>query len=411
MSRTLDVYFLGVLAGKLHQDSSGVLGFQYDAAWLERSDAIALSQSLPRQSEPFGANVCHGFFGGILPEEAKRDLIAKNLGISKKNDFAMLAEIGGECAGAISFLPEGQNPGVEATQYLPLSETDLAAILKDLPKRPLMAGEEGIRLSLAGAQDKITVYYSKDGFAVPLNGAPSTHILKPAIEHYADTVLNEYLCLKLAGAIGLPVADADILKIGNMQVLSVRRYDRVLHKDDSVERLHQEDFCQSLGIPSEMKYQSEGGVSLKQAFDLLRSVSTVPVLDLQIMLDAVIFNYLIGNHDAHGKNFSLLYREGTTRLAPLYDILSTAYYPELSRKMAMKISSKYKPEDVFPRHFAQLAGDTGLTRSMVLKRVPYLADKILHELATMDVAEAQKLSAFIQGRIAGIKGRFAKYCV
>ena len=271
-----------------------------------------------------------------------------------------------------------------------------------------MAGEEGIRLSLAGAQDKITVYRSKDGFAVPLNGAPSTHILKPAIEHYEDTVLNEYLCLKIAGAIGLPVADADMLDIGGIQVLCVKRYDRILQDDGSVRRLHQEDFCQALGIPSEMKYQSEGGVSLKQAFDLLRAVSTVPAIDLQRLLDAIIFNYLIGNHDAHGKNFSLLYDGGTTRLAPLYDILSTAYYPELFKKMAMKIGSKYKPEDVFPRHFARLADNTGLTSSMVLKRVPLLANKVLHEIEPMESADTEKLIAFIKARIKSIKARFSK---
>ena len=408
MSKLLDVYFLGNLAGQLRQDTSGVLEFQYETAWLENSDAIAFSQSLPLQSEPFGPAICHGFFGGILPEEAKRELIAKNLGISKKNDFAMLAEIGGECAGAISFLPTDKALRAGKPQYRLLSEVYLATVLKDLPKRPLMAGEEGIRLSLAGAQDKITVYQSEGKFAVPLHGAPSTHILKPAIEQYEDTVLNEYLCLKLAGAVGLPVADAEMLELGDMQVLSVKRYDRILNDNGAVERLHQEDFCQAFGVPSEMKYQNEGGISFKQAFDLIRRVSAVPVIDLQHMLNAVIFNYLIGNHDAHGKNFSLLYQEGTIRLAPLYDLLSTAYYSQLSGKMAMKIGSKYKPEDIYPRHFAQLADEAGLTAPMVLRQVPFLADKILNELAKMETAETEKLTTFIRGRIKGIKVRFVE---
>jgi len=265
MTRILDVYLLEHFVGQLTQNDSGELGFSYRAEWLGNSQAVPLSQSLPLQTEPFLNPQCHGFFGGILPEEAKRERIAKNLGISKKNDFAMLAEIGGECAGAVTFLPEGQSLATDALSYRALSEEGLAEVLRDLPKRPLLAGEEGIRLSLAGAQDKITVHRSKDGFAIPMNGAPSTHILKPAIERFEDTVLNEAVCMKLAKAIGLPVADIEILDIEDMQVLSVERYDRLIG-EGAIQRLHQEDFCQALGIVSEMKYQNEGGVSLQQAF-------------------------------------------------------------------------------------------------------------------------------------------------
>ncbi|PCJ50894.1 MAG: hypothetical protein COA74_00005 [Gammaproteobacteria bacterium] len=252
MARTLDVYLLANFVGQLTQNDSGELGFLYAVAWLENSQAVPLSQSLPLQEEPFSNPDCHGFFGGILPEEAKRERIAKNLGISKKNDFAMLAEIGGECAGAVTFLSEGQPIVTDTLDYKALSEQGLAEVLRDLPKRPMLAGEEGIRLSLAGAQDKITLHRSQDGFAIPMNGAPSTHILKPAIERFEDTVLNEAVCMKLAKAIGLAVADVEILDIEDMQVLSVERYDR-LQDSGKIQRLHQEDFCQALGIVSQGK--------------------------------------------------------------------------------------------------------------------------------------------------------------
>ncbi len=406
MARTLDVYLLEHFVGQLTQNDSGELGFSYTAEWLESPQAIPLSQSLPLQAEPFLNPDCHGFFGGILPEEAKRERIAKNLGISKKNDFAMLAEIGGECAGAVTFLPEGQSLATDAANYRDLSEEGLAEVLRDLPKRPLLAGEEGIRLSLAGAQDKITVHRSKDGFAIPMNGAPSTHILKPAIERFEDTVLNEAVCMKLAKAIGLPVADVEILDIEDMQVLSVERYDRLIG-EGAIQRLHQEDFCQALGIVSEMKYQNEGGVSLKQAFGLLRSVSAVPVIDLQNLLDAVIFNYLIGNNDAHGKNFSLLYRAGQIRLAPFYDLLCTVYYPELATKMAMKIGGKYKPDDVYARHFEKLADEAGLSKPMVLKQVAVIAGKILGSLEAIEaeMPASSKLIDFIRQRVGSLKER------
>ena len=171
--------------------------------------------------------------------------------------------------------------------------------------------------------------------------------------------------------------------------------------DGNIVRLHQEDFCQALGVVSEMKYQSEGGVSLKQAFGLLRAVSRVPAIDLQNLLDATVFNFFIGNNDAHGKNFSLLYESGTVRLSPFYDLLSTVYYPELSDTMAMKIGGEYTPENIYPRHFEKLAEDAGLSKPMVLKRVPLIADKILTALTEVgsEVPGASKLIEFIGGYI------------
>jgi len=401
MARILDVYLQDQFVGQLTQNDSGELGFSYHADWLASDKAMPLSQSLPLQDAVFGKRDCHGFFGGILPEEIKRERIAKNLGISKKNDFAMLAEIGGECAGAVTFLPEGQGLAGDPSSYRPLSEGSLAEVLRELPKRPLLAGEEGVRLSLAGAQDKITVHRSAEGFAIPMNGAPSTHILKPAIERFEDTVLNEAVCMTLAKAIGLPVAPVEVLKIEDMQVLSVERYDRVV-TDGEIRRLHQEDFCQALGIRSEMKYQNEGGVSLKQAFDLLRSVSAVPVVDLQYLLNAVIFNFLIGNNDAHGKNFSLLYLDGQTKLAPFYDLLCTVYYPGLATKMAMKIGGKYHPDDVYLRHFEKLAVEAGFSKPMVIKQVSVIADKILHSLEAVEreIPKSTALITFIRERVS-----------
>jgi serine/threonine-protein kinase HipA len=405
MARMLDVYLLGNFVGQLSQNDRGEMGFLYAPKWFENPQAVPLSQSLPLQDRPFLNPDCHGFFGGILPEEAKRERIAKNLGISKKNDFAMLAEIGGECAGAVTFMSAGQS--LATPDYRALSEQELAEILRDLPKRPLLAGKEGIRLSLAGAQDKITVHRSNDGFAIPMNGAPSTHILKPAFERYENTVLNEAVCMRLAKTSGLPVADVEILEIEGMQVLSVERYDRLLHEDGTVKRLHQEDFCQALGIVSEMKYQSEGGVSLKQVFDLLRSVSSVPVIDLRHLLNVVIFNYLIGNNDAHGKNFSLLYNDGKIRLAPFYDLLCTVFYPELATKMAMKIGGKYEPDEVHARHFEKLADEAGLSKPMVLKQVAVVADKVLSAISDVeaDLPNSAKLIAFICERVNRLKGR------
>jgi serine/threonine-protein kinase HipA len=156
MARSLDVHLFGDLVGHLAQDGAGRVSFQYMESWVNKPGATPLSPSLPLRKERFRTKECCGFFAGILPEEAQREIIARNLGISARNDYAMLERIGGECAGAVTFMPAGQALPESDYGYRKLSAQELATILRELPKRPLLAGETGIRLSLAGAQDKGT---------------------------------------------------------------------------------------------------------------------------------------------------------------------------------------------------------------------------------------------------------------
>lgn len=417
MARTLDVYLHNVLVGNLIQDAGGQMVFEYVESWLNAPGAAPLSQSLPLRKKRFTRKECRGFFAGILPEESKREIIARNLGISARNDYAMLERIGGECAGAVTFIPTGEELPEHNYGYRTLSSREFAALLRELPKRPLLAGEEGIRLSLAGAQDKLPVRIEGGDICLPLGGAPSTHILKPAVDRFEDVVFNEALCMKLAAAAGLPVAPVETRTVDGMAYLLVERYDRTHHKiaegAPALERIHQEDFCQALGIVSETKYQKEGGPSLKQCFALLREVSSSPVVDLARLLDAVIFNYLAGNNDAHGKNFSLLYHGVGTdnlqiRLAPLYDIVSTIYYPELSHDMAMKIGGEYSSEKVMPVNFERLAEDAGLAKPIVKRRVPELAGAAIASLAKIEIASpaAEAVAALIRKRCDGVRDRF-----
>ena len=186
------------------------MAFAYAESWLTQAGAIPLSHSLPLRKGRFNCNECRGFFAGVLPDESKREIIAKNLGISARNDFAMLEQIGGECAGAVTLIPMGDSLPERNYGYRPLTGEKLAEILRLLPCRPLMAGDEGIRLSLAGAQDKIAVLVANDQISIPLGGAPSTHIMKPAIERFEGIVLNEAFCMKLARVIGLHTAQAEV---------------------------------------------------------------------------------------------------------------------------------------------------------------------------------------------------------
>lgn len=394
MARNLDVYLNRDKVGTLSQDDQGDLGFQYEETWLKNPKAVPLSQSLPLQNDSFDRVASRPFFGGILPEADQRDAIAANLGISKKNDFAMLEQIGGECAGAVTFLPFGDPLPEHDHSYLKLDEATFAHTLRKLPTRPLLAGEDGIRLSLAGAQTKLAIFRSPTGeISVPLGGAPSTHIVKPAFKDYETIVRNEAFCMRLAKAVKLDVANVETGRADGLEYLLVERYDRKTEATNVV-RLHQEDFCQAMGYV--LKYQNEGGPSLQKCFDLVRNVSSRPVVDLRALLDAVLFNVLIGNNDAHGKNFSLIYDRGV-RLAPLYDLICTVAYPDLSRKMAMKIGSRYEFETVLPRHFEAMAEEAKLSKTIVLSRLKQMAQMVIANLDSVSPT-APEIASIIHAR-------------
>jgi serine/threonine-protein kinase HipA len=359
----------------------GRLSFKYSPDWLTQPNAVALSQSLPLAPATFDDHQCRAFFAGLLPEGNLRRLIAQQCQVSSQNDFALLSAIGGECAGAITFVPVGRSmitaeqAGVEW-----LDELQLMDLLDELPRRPMLAGRDGIRLSLAGAQDKLPVVFDGERIGLPKGGQPSTHILKPAIAALEGSVINEGFCLALAQAMGMLTAQAQIFSANDRQVLLVARYDRREGQGGQPARIHQEDFCQALGVVPEMKYQNEGGPDLKACFDLLRKATRPSAPQVLRLLDAVVFNALVGNHDAHAKNFSLLYagksKAEPTTLAPLYDMLSTAVYDHLTPKMAMKLGSRYKFSEVQARHWDQFAQAAGLSKAQTKKRMLRMAQDL-----------------------------------
>lgn len=389
MERHLEVWLFGAHVGTLSQ-IDGRLSFAYAPG-----ATTALSQSLPIRPEPFDDRATRPFFAGLLPEGGKRKQIAKTLQVSSQNDYALLDSLGGECAGAVTLLGPGQSPPATDAPFEVrwLDHAKLIQVLDEMPLRPMRAGEDGLRLSLAGAQDKLPVVLDGDGIRIglPINGSPSTHILKSPIAGIDGSVFNEAFCMALAGALKLDVARTQIQSIadGGQQrhYLLVERYDR--KATVPIQRLHQEDFCQALGIVSEHKYQNEGGPSLAQAFALLRSATRPSAPNTLKLLDFVVFNALIGNHDAHGKNFSLLYTPAAGAvLTPLYDALCTAVYPTLTEKMAMKIGSKYKFSEVFSRHWEQFATEAALSNPQAKKRILDIA-KRLPDLARATQATLQ----------------------
>lgn len=392
MSDVLQVYLHDRLVGCLWLGEGRRIAFQYDEGWLADEHAIPLSLALPLRAEAYEDDSARPFFANLLPEAELRRVIARRLGLSEGNDFGLLEAIGGECAGAVSLLPEGGALG-KGGEYRTLSDEELNALIRDLPRRPLLAGENEFRLSLAGVQNKLPVYYDRETERVclPKGNAPSLQILKPPIERLAHTVENETFCMQLAARLGLPVPAATILN-REVPLYLVDRYDRV-SSAAAIERLHQEDFCQALGIPPDMKYEKEGGPTLQACFALLRQRSIQPVADAKALLAWVVFNYLIGNADAHGKNVSLLLGEQGPQLAPFYDLMCTAVYLELTDKLAMRIGGEERPAWVIDRRWKQFASEVGIGYKVVKNTLQAMSEKIVPESQALQKAFAAQYGA------------------
>ncbi|ASY73668.1 type II toxin-antitoxin system HipA family toxin [Sinorhizobium fredii] len=383
--RVLNVWWDGRIVGQFTQDRHGDIGFAYSEAWLDDENTLPLSASLPKRAEPFSRRECRPFFGGLLPEESQRLVTAQALGVSPANDFALLDRLGGDVAGALQLLPEDQEP-IEAgslpdQQPTPLDEAGIVRILDALPTRPLLAGQEGLRLSLAGAQSKVPLVLIDGELALPVSGQATTHILKPPIARFPGTTENEAFVMRLAAAIGLDVAPVEPRSANGRPFLVVERYDRYRDADGVVHRIHQEDFCQALGVPPETKYASEGGPTFKDCFELLRRVSARPATDVLKLLDAAIFNLVVGNADAHGKNFSILYDDQGPKMAPLYDLLSTVAYPDLSPKMAMRIGKRVTLAEMDADGWQTFAKEAGVGLPLVRRRITNLVDSTAEAVA------------------------------
>lgn len=382
---TLRVWWDRRQAGALCIDQGGAMHFAYSAEWLADGHAPPLSQAMPKRGEAFDDRVCKAVFGGLLPEESQRMAIARALGVSPDNPFRLLQALGGDVAGALSFLPAGEEPLQDDTvgDPEPLDEGELAALIDRLPAAPMLAGEGGARLSLAGAQSKLPVVLTKDGrIAVPRPGEPSTHLIKPEPERFVGLAANEAFCLALARAVGLDAARAEWREVQGRPLLLVERYDRV-SVGGRTQRLHQEDFAQALAVPSNRKYAAEGGPTFLDSFALLRSAATRPAREVLKLTDAAIFNLIVGNADAHAKNYSLLrLQTGEVVLAPLYDLVATHIWKELSPRLAMRFGRAATIEELGKDNLERFAEDAGLPVPFVKRRLFQVAEALTKEIAT-----------------------------
>lgn len=373
---TLVVYSCGRRVGTLDMAANEPFyGFTYDSAYLSSADAMPLSLSLPLQQARFDGAHSLPFFEGLLPEGDVRASVARQLGISDRSPAKLLRALGKDCSGDVAVLEEDdpyQPPADDL--YSPLHD-GLARIAAN-PFGEISQLRAKGRLSLAGGQEKIALYHDERkpierGWWIPMAGSPSTHIVKPQVhEAYPALAENEFFCMSLAKRIGIDVAQTNLLDLGR-SILVVKRFDREktdITNDDGLvvyRRLRQEDFCQALGFDSSRKYEADGGPCLADINRLLLMKSAHYMQDRDALMRLAIFNYLIGNCDAHAKNYSAMLGRGTMiRLAPAYDLVSTTVYDgsfgsRLSREMGMRIGAHSNIDRINVEDFTLLAHDLG----------------------------------------------------
>ena len=360
------------------QANEPFFGFTYDNEYLAQPTVLPLSLSLPLTESRYSGIQAAPYFEGLLPEGDARNIISRRLGIPRNNSVKLLQALGRDCAGDISIIDENEYPAPnsESDDNIQMySELDGGLLsIATRPHEEISRLQEETRLSLAGAQEKIALYHNEDkpiheGWYVPLSGSPSTHIIKPGIldSRYPHLALNEFLCLRTAAKCEINTANVDILFPENPLVI-VRRYDR-LYSDEKtgglrkVTRLHQEDSCQACGINSNMKYEHDGGPGFSKVHNILATHAKRPDIEIEMFMKWGLFNYLIGNCDAHAKNISILHNmDGRVSLAPTYDIISTAVYSKtfgskLSRSMGMKYGQHENIDRINAEDFILFARD------------------------------------------------------
>jgi len=377
MNRALTVYYGRSEVGQLGLSPSGRMVFEYATAWKSATDPFPISVSLPLSGGWTPGETDHRFFANLLPEADAREVVCRALGVSIENDFLLLERLGGECAGALSLYPNGQQPP-EGGTYRRITDEELhTAATTRLPLVWQMI-EGALRLSLAGGQSKWAVFVQDGQLFFPQGSVASSHILKFKSALFKGLPYNEAYVTFLASRLGLetmpvrPTADYSLTP----------RYDR-FPTDRGLGRYHQEDFCQALGIAPRLKYQAEGGPDLRACAGLIRRHSTLPSADLQILIRWQILNLLLGNSDGHAKNISWLYRYGQRRLAPAYDLVCTRVYPGLSPNLGMSIGTQFDPGHVGHDDWNTMADQLDVKPALILRTLEELCQRLDGELSAL----------------------------
>ncbi len=334
-----------------------------------------LSLSMPLTDEPYPQGLVSAFLDGLLPEGESRRVIARDFGLPENDTFGLIRALGRDCAGALVIQPVDDPPPPFATTVTAelLTDDEIAGLVANLRSAPLGVGGR-VRISLAGVQEKLLLTRMPDGrWGRPVDGTPSTHILKPEVAAYPHTVENEAFCMRMAQRLGIVAAGIETIVIGGRKLIVVERYDRSVDPDGRVHRFHQEDFCQAIGVPPSRKYQEDGGPSLRQMAGIVQAVASFA--SVEALLRIVALNIVLGNGDAHAKNFSLVYDSpGRLRLAPAYDLMSTLAYGD--SRLAMYIDNVRRMDRVTADRIVNEAVGWGMSRLRATDIIDQLIDAV-----------------------------------
>jgi serine/threonine-protein kinase HipA len=375
MANELTVWLYGDQVATIDSDRRGPR-LTYTPTALERYElgTPLLTLALPVSPRPYPQGVVRSYLDGLLPEGEARTNIARDVGESPNNTFGLIRALGRDCAGAVVIQPMDDPPPPAATTTTaePLSTDEIEDLVRNLRSAPLGAGGR-VRISLAGVQEKLVLTRMPNGaWGRPVDGTPSTHILKPEVAQFPLTVENEAFCMRVAKHLGLDVANVETTEIAGRKLIVVERYDRDISENGTVARIHQEDFCQALGIPPEMKYQEDGGPFLARIAGILATVAAPD--SLERLLAAVVVNVLVGNSDAHAKNFSLLHeRSGALHLTPSYDLLCTLHYGD--DHLAMYIDDVRRTNQVTADRLINETLQWGMGRTLSTNIITDLLDR------------------------------------
>jgi serine/threonine-protein kinase HipA len=393
MDQRLDVLFDGQPMGRVERNRRNRLVFQYDPLWSASPGSIPLSISLPFSAREHTSEMIEAFIWGLLPDnEFVLGRWAKNFHVSARNPFALIANVGEDCAGAVQFVRREKLRAFlsdRSSKIEWLAESQVAERLRALRRDQAawrMPRDTG-QFSLAGAQAKTALLQRRGRWGIPSGRIPTTHILKPQSNEFDGHAENEHFCLVLAQALQLPAARSEVHRFGDEVAIVIERYDRVSLPEGDIIRIHQEDMCQALGVMPTSKYKSEGGPRPAEIAELLRKHSSRPREDVETFIDALVFNWLIGGTDAHAKNYSLLHGSGgKTRLAPLYDLASALPYDRLDErklKLAMRIGREYRLMSIGVRQWQKAGSELGLEEGQLLRRARALARAMGREIPTV----------------------------
>jgi serine/threonine-protein kinase HipA len=372
--RNLDVFVDNVYVGSLHD--SDPLSFNYAQDCLSGLVKVPFSGIIPLRSGIISTIEVMAFFENLLPEGDQRTLLEARHHVSTV--FGLLATVGGDTAGSVVILPEGETP--QKDDYLAVTWQEIASIInnaEDVSSEISAAADSNV--SLSGAQSKLLLSIGKDGAPLlPLNSSISTHILKPDIKRSDlkvwGSAINETLIMKLAALCDMPVAEIEYVPA--VQACMVERYDREMGADGNFKRLYQADLCQLLNKPSTVKYQNDGGPSFKDCYEQVKRKSAVPLIDCRNLLKWLLFNLMIGNNDSHAKNISMVSLNGRLRLAPFYDLMCTRVYPGLSSNFAFMIGKHYQVSQIDHNDICALAESIGVKRNYIIKLASQMAKQI-----------------------------------